>query len=76
MKRLEYANGDRIGMVANGCDGCKPIKINGIFCHESGCPDSWRDYAIDCSECGLAFIRESRNDCICYDCLNPIELED
>lgn len=75
MKRLEYANGDSIGMVANGCDGCSPSVINGIFCHESGCPDSWRDKIIDCWECGCEFIPHSRYNTICDDCLNPSELE-
>lgn len=77
MKRLEYANGDRIGMVANGCDGCNPSVINGTLCHESGCPDSWRDYTRDCLECGNEFYPNSRcHSRVCDDCMNPVELED
>ncbi len=41
--RTTYRNGDPIDLKHNGCDGCDPCMINGIFCHETGCPDAWRD---------------------------------
>ena len=41
--RLEYLNGDPVGSPENGCDGCAILSINGVLCHETGCPDSWRD---------------------------------
>lgn len=56
MERLTYRNGDRVGMIFNGCDGCNLMIINGILCHEQGCPDAWRDKDIDedmdLQECG------------------------
>jgi len=43
-----------------GCSSCSPSIINGHFCHEQGCPDSWMDengvdYPIECKECGREF---------------------
>lgn len=51
MKRTHYGNGDEITLSC-GCDGCNPFMINGVLCHETGCPESWRDYMAECSECG------------------------
>ena len=41
------------------CDQCEAVMINGVFCHETGCPNSHKRY-IDgewmivyvCPECG------------------------
>lgn len=41
------------------CDGCDALVINGIACHETGCPDEWRDPK-ECKECGLTFTPEDR----------------
>jgi len=41
--RTEYLNGDPIDLIYNGCNGCSPTTVNGVLCHESGCPDAWRD---------------------------------
>ena len=37
------------------CDACEIVVINGVLCHESGCPDSWRDETRECRECGREF---------------------
>lgn len=55
MKREHYRNGQEIDLVANGCDGCNPAVINGLFCHEQGCPDEWRDRKLTCKDCGTSF---------------------
>jgi len=43
------------------CDQCAPLAINGVFCHESGCPNCGKRWdAVDgewvrylaCRECG------------------------
>ena len=41
------------------CDQCEPMCINGVFCHESGCPNEAKAWVIDewlevyeCFECG------------------------
>ena len=43
------------------CDQCAPLAINGVFCHEAGCPNhgkrwnavdaEWVRY-VECRECG------------------------
>jgi len=66
--RETYRNGDEITLQANGCDGCSPAMVNGTLCHETGCPESWRDYARECFECGCDFVPESRYQRNCVDC--------
>jgi len=53
MARQYYHNGDPITL--NGCNGCNPSRINGVLCHEAGCPDAWRDHTRECKECGTTF---------------------
>ena len=64
MKRKEYKNGDPI-ILSCGCDGCSPSMINGILCHETGCPDAWRDEKAECRECGCEFYKGSPWDEFC-----------
>ena len=26
------------------CQQCETVHINGVKCHEQGCPDAWMDY--------------------------------
>jgi hypothetical protein len=73
MPRTAYANGDTIELGA--CNGCNPARINGVLCHETGCPDAWRDRARDCFQCGCDFLPESRFQSVCSDCANPEPLE-
>ena len=68
MEREKYRNGDSVGLAANGCDGCRLAVIDGQLCHEIGCPESWRDTAISCHDCGCDFIRSERNEIVCPDC--------
>lgn len=51
--RKAYRNGDPITL--GNCDGCEVMSINGVLCHEAGCPDAWRDYKVECPECGSEF---------------------
>ena len=45
------------------------IRINGIPCHEAGCPDEWKYYSIKCKECGQEFIPEEQFQICCsQDC--------
>ena len=61
------------------CDQCQVVTINGVPCHETGCPNSWCDpvtgeaYPIPCFECGCDFIPEERGGkySVCPDCANP-----
>jgi hypothetical protein len=69
--RTNYRNGDEISLSC-GCDGCSPSMINGVLCHESGCPDAWKDRPVSCFECGCQFYRtESIHQRNCSDCSEP-----
>lgn len=37
------------------CDGCAMVTINGVPCHETGCPDQWRTTTRECDWCGVEF---------------------
>lgn len=50
------------------CDHCQLLRINGIVCHEIGCPVAWRDYLRKCFECGYPFVPDSRHQRLCQDC--------
>ena len=53
------------------CKSCEAVSINGVNCHDIGCPDSWMDKPYECKECGFEFIRENRNQWFCSDhCVN------
>lgn len=65
MPRTAYRNGDSIELGA--CNGCSPAMIQGVLCHETGCPDAWRDTPRECFECGCDFLPESRFQTICPD---------
>ena len=47
------------------CDSCEALTINGVLCHESGCPDSWQDELRICKECGQEFKPEQRDQTCC-----------
>ncbi len=51
-----------------GCDSCEMLNINGVNCHEQGCPDAWRDREIECVECGFMFQPETRGEVTCSPC--------
>ncbi len=65
--RTQYRNGMVKTMVHHNCDQCDAIFINGHLSHEIGCPDSWKDYSIECRECGQLFIPETRYQDCCSD---------
>lgn len=54
MKRTKYKNGDTIHLHC-GCNDCSPTRINGILCHEQGCPSAWKDRPKTCSVCEANF---------------------
>ncbi|MFW6061590.1 MAG: hypothetical protein ACOC93_02160 [Planctomycetota bacterium] len=67
MPRTHYCNGDETGLLG-GCDSCSPSRINGVLCHEQGCPDAWRDETRSCQECGTEFYPAQRHQQLCPDC--------
>ena len=67
----------RLGRRPNGtfvkeyyCDSCHILSINGLACHETGCPDAWKDYEKDCFECGWQY------QAVCLDCIKDKEVKD
>jgi hypothetical protein len=74
MKRRRHRNGDEIALPG-GCDGCNPSRINGVLCHEAGCPEAWRDHAVACRECGCDFYPEERFRRVCEDCARAADDE-
>ena len=56
------------------CDQCEILSINGVLCHEHGCPNAYRDEKRKCFDCGFDFSPEERFQRVCNDCQN-YELE-
>lgn len=50
------------------CDSCNMVSIQGVPCHETGCPDAWKTTEIECEDCGCAFIPEDRGMTRCDGC--------
>jgi hypothetical protein len=51
--------------MSNRCDQCQIAYINGVRCHETGCPSAWRDEVRECKECGTEFEPEERTQRFC-----------
>ena len=49
------------------CQSCEVLTINGVACHEIGCPDAWRDSDRECRECGEWFAPEASWQTFCDD---------
>lgn len=49
------------------CNSCEVLFINGIKCHESGCPESYKDEKRTCKWCGSKFTPEDRTQQFCSD---------
>lgn len=47
------------------CDSCQLLRINGVICHETGCPEAWRDSVRECRECGCEFKPKDRDQVCC-----------
>ncbi len=47
------------------CQSCEVMVINGVLCHETGCPDSWKDYKRECKWCGREFKLKEENQVCC-----------
>lgn len=44
-----------MNMKKKKCASCEALMINGVYCHELGCPDAWKDEVRECKWCGRAF---------------------
>lgn len=63
--RTRYKNGDEIHLAC-GCNDCSPSRINGVICHEAGCPSAWKDSAWECIECNARFYSPNRHQRTCH----------
>jgi hypothetical protein len=58
------------------CSQCEALMINGVYCHETGCPEAWRDERRECGWCGQVFRPEIHHaiccDDSCYRSLNGL----
>jgi hypothetical protein len=51
------------------CSSCEVLTINGVLCHETGCPDAWNDVTRECKWCGQSFKPENKlQDCCSHSC--------
>lgn len=55
------------------CDSCVLASINGVVCHERGCPCAWKDVKTECQACGCEFIPEEKAQKLCRACQDDIE---
>lgn len=49
------------------CESCEALVINGVLCHERGCPDAWRDEVRECKNCDCTFTPEHKGQEFCGD---------
>ena len=47
------------------CNSCNVLYINGVKCHEHGCPDAWMDHTRECKWCGREFSPYSKDQVCC-----------
>lgn len=50
------------------CQSCEMLSINGLPCHETGCPDKWTTETLECRWCGQDFKPEDRSQKDCSPC--------
>jgi hypothetical protein len=54
--------------ASNACPSCEASMINGVFCHETGCPEAFKKKT-ECKWCGSLFIPENRyQECCSEEC--------
>ena len=57
------------------CDSCQALMINGVYCHEQGCPNAWKNKRVECRECGDRFYPQERYQQTCDSCLFASQFE-
>jgi hypothetical protein len=51
--------------MSERCHSCEVLYINGMRCHETGCPEAWRDEIRECEWCGGKFKPENAIQIFC-----------
>lgn len=67
-ENTDFFPDDEPKTVRRSCDQCNIAYINGVRCHETGCPSAWQDTTLECKECGLEFGPGYANQVVCDDC--------
>lgn len=49
------------------CSSCQLVRINGLVCHETGCPEAYKDERRMCKNCGSTFTPTVRQQRMCDD---------
>ena len=49
------------------CNQCDVLYINGVKCHEAGCPEAYKDEIRVCKWCGSEFEPENKKQDFCCD---------
>ena len=48
------------------CNSCEVLNINGLNCHETGCPEAWKDHKEqECQWCGFMFKKDTEYQKFC-----------
>jgi hypothetical protein len=47
------------------CDSCEIVYIQGVRCHETGCPQAYTDETRECANCGTDFSPEHNHQSTC-----------
>ena len=64
-KYIVTRNTTRRMIMSNGCNSCEVLYINGVKCHETGCPEAWRDEVRECAWCPQTFTPEHKDQKYC-----------
>ncbi len=51
------------------CDQCQLLRINGVVCHEIGCPKAYKGTYYTCSGCGGEFKKKNARQVRCGRCV-------
>jgi hypothetical protein len=51
--------------IKQRCNSCEVMYINGIRCHEHGCPEAYKEELRECKWCGCEFEPEDRYQKFC-----------
>lgn len=54
------------------CDQCEILVINGVICHETGCPDAWKGKTATCKLCDEDFKLQHSRQIYCRSCVKSI----
>jgi len=49
------------------CNSCQALRVNGVLCYETGCPDSYKGSVRSCKWCGSKFEPYNKRQEFCGD---------